>query len=518
LKCNKYYLYQLNAEFNIQSSGKKAEIKKGDFQLASMKVSAKGSIDNLSQPLANISFASNSLPITEMMTLSPASKMKTITDLSGSLQLKGVVQGPLTQKKQPPQVKGELTLAHVKLNYEMESKKKIHVTDITGPILFTTNSVSFKKMKFSLPKTDGVLDLDVVNFEKPKVTFNLQGSRLTLSDLYDPPAKGQGGAALAMIPVAQTQPGGKAAAAQKEDFRKNPYIKNLTMSGSATIHNADLGYAKADLITAKMTFENLLLKIDPATMKTYGGTLTSHMEWNGRPEVPTTKLSMNVNAVDANQFLGGWSSSYSDIVFGKLNSDFNFQMSGMTPEEIKKSTKGGGNFALNDGEIKTLKLSQKPLEALKAVPAFSGSIQKTAWEEKLQKIAGAFSVQDGKILLSNMILQSGPFDAETSQVSLDFDQNISAKLAWIPKESLISGGTLEMLKDEKGRPSIPLSISGNIKSPKVSLDGDVVQDRLKQYAMRKLEAEKNRVVEEAKQKAQQEIQNQLKSGLQGLFK
>jgi hypothetical protein len=193
-------------------------------------------------------------------------------------------------------------------------------------------------------------------------------------------------------------------------------------------------------------------------------------------------------------------------------------MSGMTPEEIKKSTKGGGNFALNDGEIKTLKLSQKPLEALKAVPAFSGSIQKTAWEEKLQKIAGAFSVQDGKILLSNMILQSGPFDAETSQVSLDFDQNISAKLAWIPKESLISGGTLEMLKDEKGRPSIPLSISGNIKSPKVSLDGDVVQDRLKQYAMRKLEAEKNRVVEEAKQKAQQEIQNQLKSGLQGLFK
>ena len=79
-----------------------------------------------------------------------------------------------------------------------------------------------------------------------------------------------------------------------------------------------------------------------------------------------------------------------------------------------------------------------------------------------------------------------------------------------PKETLISSESLQIMADNKGKASLPLKISGNIYSPSIALNQADIEERIKNYAVRKAEAEKNRVVGEVKKR--------LKNGLGNIFK
>jgi len=500
----------LSADLVVASTGTRAEITKGDLRLGQAKARVKGSIQNFANPSADINFNTDLIPLTELLAYSPTAKIKSVSNLGCSLSIKGNVTGPLTNKKVLPQVRGEMTLKQVTLDYELESRKKIKVTNISGPMQFTDKSVAMKKILIGFPKTEGTLDAQVVSFDSPDINFAFQGNRFALSDFYDTQGKSSPG--LVAVPVS-TKPKGT-----EEDFRKNPYLKKIKILGSAFLKQADLGWTKAESVTAKISYDNLLLRIDPLSMKTFGGSFSSTTEWNGRPQVPTTKVTLKVDAVDSNQFVSHFSEKMKDIIFGKLNSQMSLQFSGLTPDEMLKTTEGKGAFALTDGELKTFRFSQKPLESLQKIPLIASNIKKTAWEEKFNQITGSFSVKEGKIWFSDLITRSQYFDLVAKEVNFDFNQNIQAKVTWLPKENIIPASSLELLKDEQGKPSIPLTVSGPIRSPNISVDQQAVEQRVKAFAMRKLEEEKQRATAEIKSKVQQEIKKQLKGGLGDIFK
>lgn len=496
----------LEANFVVNSKGNRADISQGDIKLGAIKTQITGTIDKLEQPTANIRLAVSPFAAEEILRMSPYARKTIPGKLGGTLSAKGKVTGPLLDAKVSPRYEVDLSVKNIAFQFKQEGKKPVDIRNVTGTIALSPDHVSTKGLVFQSPGTSATLDLALVSFSSPDVKANLRADKFTLADFHEPEKKKEA-VGFAMVPTAgkPVAPGEKV-----EDFRKNPLLKKARLNATAILKNADLGQLKSDLITAKVTYENLLLQVDPLNVHTFGGAVTTKTVWDGRKEVPVATVNLKADKVDANQFVGNWSDKARDLIFGRLNTDIQLSFSGLTPEEIKKSAKGGGGFTLNDGQIKTLRLTEKPVEALQKIPGLT-SLKNNGVEEKLQQMVGSFKLQDGKINLSDLVMRSNLFDAQTTELGVDFDLNLSGKLVWFPKEGLIAGNLLEMIKDDAGRPSLPLTLGGALTSPSIAVDTSMIAGRIQQNAARKVSAE-------VKQKFQSEVEQKLKQGLQGLFK
>lgn len=495
----------------IQSTNNKADIKKASIQLGNLSAVAKGTINNFTNPIANLKVEAAPFNLTELLSFLPTAKAKAVTQIQGNMALRSSITGPLLSKEGPA-ITGAADLKRLSLIYELENKKKIRLNDLTGTVNFTKDSVSSTRFKMSFPQTDLTGSFAIRGFEKPDISFNLDGSRFALADFYDAP-KGQ-----SLPPGAVPVPVSSKGAKPENDFRSNPMVKNLKLKGSATLRKVDLGYAQSDLMSANISMDNLLLEVKPFVMQIYQGKITSTTEWNGRSKIPTTKQDLRVEGVNANQFLSSYSDKAKDLLEGSFFTNMTAEFSGLDADEIKKSLAGKGDFSLKNGKVRTVRFTKGPLESLKKTPLIGKGINKTDWDETIKDASGGFEFKEGKLLLSNLVLHAPYFDATATNASIDTNQNIQANMIWTPKENIVSGESLEALKDGEGKTSLPLILSGPLTSPNVSIDQGVIEGRIKGYATRKLEAEKNKAVNDVKKKAEDEVKKRLNQGLGNIFK
>ena len=489
----------------VASNGKRAEVKRGTFQLGEVTGNLAGFVDSLQKPQANLNYQIAPFAAEVLRQLSPTARKSFSSAPSGHLSLKGKITGPLLDAKKPTRYDSQLTFKRFGFQYELASKKKIDVQNISGTLLASKTGLSANRMVFQTSGSSALINLKVVSFENPDIFFSVKADRFRLADFYESSESKKSVGFVAVPSVSAPSALGKT-----EDFRKNPWLKKLKLVGDVSLRNADLGYTKSELVTARLTYDNLVLHIDPLSIKTFGGTVTTGTHWDGRKDHPVSSVTLKADNVDANQFLGNWSDKVKDIIFGRLNTQIQIGFSGLTPEEFKKSARGGGTFTLNDGQIKTVKLTEKPLEALRKLPGM-GNLSGGNIQEKLSQINGSMKVENGKMLFSDLVVRGNQFDAQTAALTVDFDLNLSGTLAWFPKEALVGSSVYELLKDESGRANLPLNLSGSLLAPSFGVDPGIVASRLQQNAARKLS-------NELKTKIPGDLEKKLKEGLKGLFK
>lgn len=502
----------LAANLLLQSSANKAEIRKADLLLGTIRANARGTVDNFSNPSVNLKVETVPFNLIELLSFLPSAKSKAVTQVQGMVGIKANLMGPLLSKE-GPRVSGVLDLRQLAAIYELDdTKKKIHLSNLTTLIQFTKETANTNRFYAVFPHTQLTGAFDIKSFSTPELTFSLQSNQFQLTDFYDLP-KGQG-----IPPGAVPIPISHSKSKKENDFRSNPLIPKAKIKGTVAFKNTDLGYMKTDALTANITLDSLLLQINPFMMHAFGGKVTSVTEWNGRSQIPVIKQTLKVDNVNASQFIGSYTDKAKDVLDGSFSTDMEITFSGMEAEEIKKSLLGTGTFSLKEGHIKTVRFTKQPMESLKKIPLIGRGITKTDWDEKLNDANGSFQLKEGKLLLSNLILHTPYFDAKATNVSVDMNQNLQAKLLWFPKSNLISEETLEVLKDEQGAASLPLLLTGTLTTPQLSLDASIVQDRLKAYAGRKVEAEKTKAVNEIKKRTEEEIKKKLGTGLGNIFK
>lgn len=471
----------LTAELKVSSTPEKATIEQGVLQLASAKATLSGVIKNLQTPELDLRFHTSPIVPSQILSLGSFQGTSPLSNLRGSAQLEGTVTGKMDILRSIyPNVNGKLSMNDLGLNYYMESLQHTYkLTQLKGVLYFTDHSVGAKEIQIAFPKSQGKLEFDFPSFNPPTGKFSLAASKLSLSDFYTQAAGQPTGPTLIAIPV-KSSPTGK-----QEDWRTLPAAKGARISGKATAAQMDLGWGIGKNVVVAMDYDELDLKIFPFKMEILGGTLESQTHWNGKPKIPTTDFELKVANVDANAFIQGFSPKYRDVLFGKLSTDMQLKFSGMEKEEIMDSVKGQGNYSLKDGQIKTMNLSQKPLEALRAIPGLGSQIKKTAWDEKIQQTQGTFQISDKKITFSNLMVLSPAFDAKSTELVIGFDQTIRAKFEWVPKGNLLPKDAMDALKDSKGVPTIPITVSGSVFSPGVSVDQKWLLSKLGNYAVKK---------------------------------
>jgi hypothetical protein len=228
-------------------------------------------------------------------------------------------------------------------------------------------------------------------------------------------------------------------------------------------------------------------------MRAWNGLVTSSVVWDGQNPKPKLKQTLKTKGVEANSFLSSLSPEYGGIFHGKLDTEFEFVSEGADVQDWKQTLTGKGRYLLTDGEFTTVRFSKKPLDSLRKNPLLAQFITKTEWQERVNNLNGSFRIENGKVSLDNFVLHSNLFDLVSTAATIDFDQNIAARLAWFPKEGVISQDLFDALRDENGVASIPLFMTGSMRSPNLAPDYAVLEPRLKTYAQRRLAQEADKL-------------------------
>ncbi len=498
----------LDFDLIINTTKNLAEIKKGTVNFGNLSANAKGKITNFDSPIANLTLQSDWLDVAEIMKFLPANlKLKTIEKPKGEILVKAKIAGPLLSKA-GADYSADIETRKLSFVYNLEDKKKkIAFLNITGPISINPTTVQTKRLFLQTTSSDGFLDMHLTNFTEPDVQFSFQGNRFTLKDFYEQekPKPIEAGASVALN-------------ADAEDFRKIPFLQKLKVRGEATVKSADLGYTIADNLFLKFNYDQLKLAVHPLSFNAFGGSISSETDWDGTKEVPTTKQSLKVTGVDSNKFLATYSEKAKDVILGKLSTNFNLSFSGLKQADIQNSMIGNGDFALLDGTLKTIRFTTEPMQTLKKIPLIGSQITKTDWDERFNDIKGAFAIEKGTLKISQIVFNSPYFEGTSKDATVGFDQSLSALVTIIPRENMLPSNLADIIRDEAGRPSLPVTLTGTVQSPKVGLDSGILIPRTKNYLARQADKEKERAVTEIKTKASDQAKKLIKGAAGGLFK
>ncbi|HET7833561.1 MAG TPA: AsmA family protein [Gallionella sp.] len=300
----------------------------------------------------------------------------------------------------------------------------------------------------------------------------------------------------------------KKAAAPKSAQPEQPldlsFLRKLNLDGSLRVGSLKVANVKTTQVRLDAKARNGQLTVSPLSANLYQGSTTGSLSVNAQG-TPSIAVRQNLTGVNIAPLLKD-AANY-DTLEGKGNVGMNLTMQGNTVTAFKKSLNGAASMNLTDGSIKGINIAKKLRDA-QAMLGRGGAGTQTQAANKEEKtdfseLKASFKLNNGVAHNDDLSLKSpllrvgGVGDIDVGNDSI----NYLAK-ATLAKTLEGQGG-----KDVVGGITVPVRVSGPFTNLKYTLDfGAMVSEAAKQ----KVEAKK----EEVKSK----LQEQLKSGLKGLFK
>ena len=177
-------------------------------------------------------------------------------------------------------------------------------------------------------------------FEKPDVTFDIRMDAIDI-DRYLPAREKSPADPAAKSGTAK--PAGKAKGPDYEPLRR------LILDGKLAVGQLKAGNAKMQNVRFQITGQNGRFRIKPLASELYGGAATLSGTVDVRQAQPRTELQFKLENVAAGPMVQDVAQK--DIIEGSLQSDVTLKFQGDTPERIKQTLNGGGQFNFTDGAL-----------------------------------------------------------------------------------------------------------------------------------------------------------------------
>jgi hypothetical protein len=301
-------------------------------------------------------------------------------------------------------------------------------------------------------------------------------------------------------------------------------IENLFKSLALDYNSKDLpkpvriSALSGTVFASKTKDRQTSLRTNSIKFNSFGGNWVLQGFCSGDDKSLRCNPKINLSGVDIERLIPLVSPKSDGMITGKLKANINSQFTGLSESEIKKSISASGSFSLYEAKFKTLKLAQKPLEALNKIPGLSGFLSKANWDSTVKETSGYFTYKEGSTVLTHVQMNSQYFDLFAPMTVIDADQNISSKPLWTPKETLVDRKILDAIRGENGKSSLPLLVQGKSSEPSITLDEAFIQSKLSQYT-RLLSPEKSqKLLLDLKKRFGTGLKDALKNGLSGFMK
>jgi uncharacterized protein involved in outer membrane biogenesis len=292
--------------------------------------------------------------------------------------------------------------------------------------------------------------------------------------------------------------------------------KGTVSSQSGVIANLDY-----TAMTASIHSDGDAIVIDSYAAKLLDGTV----EGSGRVEPlsvpPGFDVVTHVREVDLARYFDLKFPSFGKFIEGRIDLDVNVAGAGKEWNDIAKTLKGSGDAMVIRGALLNFNLADELLAGLQTVPLVpSGFAERVrARNPKLfasdatvfENLKGDLSFENGRMNAGGLVLKAADFSISgDGWFSFDRTMNLNSTVVFSQKLSADIVGEFPIAKyllDTQGRLSLPLSLSGDVLSPKLGLDTNVLATKFQQSA-----------VDEGRNKLKGQLQEGVKDLLGGFGK
>lgn len=450
--------------------------------------------------------------------------------LGGQIQGQGLCEGPLDRPADLA-VSGTATAKALRVQ---NASMRVPLHDINGDIVFDRNRATTTQLSGKLGTSELFVSGEVLNplalvpalqtTERAIADVSLRSPRLNLDELMAPPGEGPAtGAANEVIAI--------------------PELPRLDGTLRLAADQLRLNRVEATSATGLLTLNEGVFGIREAVFDAFGGAvrLDGSMDLNERVR-PSFDMKTVVEGAAIDQLLAYNESLAKFNLLGqslKGNMSVTADMDGSLTDALRldlATLTSAGNLQVAQATLAGHPLQDKLSTFLKSESVKNMSVS---------QLAQHFTIRDGRLILDELNLQAGPFEV-AGEGSTSFDGAYALNLdLWLPESA--AEGVRDKLSPEVAavlfgtgqRVMLPLVIKGQrSQQPDVALDQAKLSAEAQARAKARLEAEKQKLLEDAKSQAadavkgllgappdstppvdpaKQQVETKVKDALKGLF-
>ena len=321
--------------------------------------------------------------------------------------------------------------------------------------------------------------------EAPRLELSLEFVRLDAAELAALAGWATAGAAVAAAPAATSQ-----------GAPPPPVLPRLQGGGTLRARSARLAGLEVENLSTPLEFGGGSVVLRDATFGLYGGTHRgTWMLAATQPGMPFSVRS-HVEGVDVARLLAAWSPGSAGVLRGR--GSVNLDVTGVASAPEKLRTVGGSvRLTVAHGALTTVGL----LETVAALLEAAGGRGIGKEETPFRSLAGSFAIQGGIAHTDDLALVADDLRLDVrGDVDLTGPLALEGLVAFSPAVSasmVQRTGALRVRQGADGRLTVPLTMRGTLRTPKVQVDVQrIVREGLRDETRKDLERE----VERAKKK------------------
>jgi autotransporter translocation and assembly factor TamB len=266
--------------------------------------------------------------------------------------------------------------------------------------------------------------------------------------------------------------------------------------GGGRVHVGRLLQGKLDAsdVRAQVELEPGVLRVARYSLDAYGGRVQGEAEFDGRdPARPGYRAVAQLDSLQADALLSAWTPARS-LLRGTIAGRMELGGQGMTPEDVRHTLTAVGLMGVLAGRL-------GPAKALEELARFTRLPQ--LGELDFRDLRVPFRIERGRFYADDVVL-SGPRGDWRMAGTIGFDGSLDYALsgtlpaevsARLPKAAALAAGALS---DPQGRLILDLSLTGNVKSPRLAWNPAAMQARVAGRLTDALAEQRSKVEQQAR--------------------
>jgi hypothetical protein len=380
----------------IDGDEKETLLRQADVTFHDLRFHAKGRLT--AEPLtAKIDMNADPLKLERLEEFAPMLK---------AYALKGIFTFNANLDFTPEQLKvnGDVKVAEGAFFVKDVFKESMRFTVQAG---FSESALTLTRAALSGPETELQLLGSVKNFLAPQFSFALTGRSFNADKaLVLPsaaPAAAPKGAWLQLIPEALAA-GDPNSMNPMAVMAANPAVAKANGTFNAKVGKVSAYGSSFDQVEVKAQLRNMLLSLQNASLKTYGGTVKTSGEFDLRSPGLTFTSRGDVANISGKEAFSNYFPKYQNTLEGTVNADWNVSGALYPAATCLRSMKGSAKMVARDGVLKSVDVQETINSAMSKVPFLK--------DKKPLQIDDGFKTLTANLRFNNGVIQVEPIDMQ----------------------------------------------------------------------------------------------------------
>ncbi|PUA29104.1 MAG: hypothetical protein B0W54_00340 [Cellvibrio sp. 79] len=196
------------------------------------------------------------------------------------------------------------------------------------------------------------------------------------------------------------------------------------------------------------------LTLDPFSVVLADGTVDGVIKVDARQDIPPMDMKLNFRKLSLNKFFEN--TRFATTTQGFFGGNLTLAGTGASLADVLGSSSGKTAIIISGGQISLLLIEASDVDLGEAIPLFLGKDKAT----KIRCGVADFDVKDGQLTSKTFVLDTND-STLVGRIGIDLKQEkIDARLDAKPKDNSVLSAR------------IPITLSGNLKSPRIGLDAE----------------------------------------------